>query len=84
MIGALLSECQADKPAAVPGHEIDGLRGYELGSQGQVTLVLAIFVVDHNYHASGANLGQCAGNVSERGLDSAWGLGHVDSSILAH
>ena len=43
---------QADQPAPVGGHEIDGLGRYLLGRHGQVALILAVFVVDQNDHTA--------------------------------
>ena len=53
---ALRRERQADQAAAVRGHEVDGLGGGELGGHGQVALVLAVLVVAHDDHASGAQV----------------------------
>jgi hypothetical protein len=65
VVGALLGEGEADEAAAVAGHEVDGLGGDELGGQGEVALVLAVLVVDHDHHAAGADLVECAGDVGE-------------------
>ena len=61
MIGALLGEGQADEAAAVAGHEVDGFRGDVLGGQGQVAFVFAVFVVDHDDHAAGADFVEAPG-----------------------
>ena len=53
----LLGERQADEPAALAGHEVDRLGRDQVGGHGQVALVLAILVVDHDDHAAGADLG---------------------------
>ena len=77
MVGALLGEGEADEAAAVAGHEVDGLGGDVLGGQGEVALVLAILIVDHDDHAAGLDIGDGAGNVGEGRLGSAGGLRHV-------
>ena len=79
VFGALLGEGEADEAAAVAGHEVDGLGGDVLGGQGEVALVLAVFVVDHDNHAARAEIGYGAGNVGEGGLGSARRLGHIRS-----
>ena len=77
MVGALLGEGEADEAAAVAGHEVDGLGRDVLGGQGEVALVLAVLVVDHDDHAARADFGHGAGNVGEGRLEGAGGLGHV-------
>ena len=86
VIGALLSEGEADEAAAIAGHEVDGFRGDVLGGQGEVALVFAVLVVDHDDHAAGANLGHGAGNVGEGRLGGAGGLGHkrCDAALFSH
>ncbi len=84
MIGALLGQREADQPAAVAGHEVDGLRRHVLGGQGQVALVLAVLVVDHNHHAPGADFGQRAGNVGKGRLEVRGVCGMATLLILAH
>src|SRR5208337_2365994 len=82
VVGALLGEGEADEAAAVAGHEVDGLGGDVLGGQGQVALVLAVLVVDHDDHAAGLDFGQGAGDVCEGRLGSAGGLGH-DAALFS-
>ena len=41
----------------------------KLGGEGEVALVLAVFVVDDDDHASGADLGEGAGDVGEGRLE---------------
>ena len=77
VVGALLSEGEADEAAAVAGHEVDGFGGNVLGGQGEVALVFAILVVDHDDHAAQADVGHGAGDVGEGRLGGAGGLGHV-------
>src|SRR5215207_1288241 len=41
---------QADETATVGGHEVDVVRGRELGGHGKVALVLTVLVVTHDDH----------------------------------
>ena len=82
IVGALLSEGEADEAAAVAGHEVDGLGGDVLGGQGKVALVLAVLVIDHDHHAAGPDFGEGAGDVGEGRLGSAGRLGH-DASLFS-
>ena len=70
VVGALLGESEADEAAAVAGHEVDGLGSDEFGGEGEVAFVFAVFVVDDDDHASGAELFEGSGDVDECG----WGL----------
>ena len=69
VVGALLGEGEADEAAAVARHEVDGFGGDELGGQGEVALVLAVLVVDHDDHAAGTNLVQGAGDAGKGGVE---------------
>ena len=71
MIGAFLGQRQADQSPAIPGHEVDRLRGHKFCGQRQVAFVLPVLVVHHHHHAAGADLGERAGNVRKGGLESA-------------
>ena len=51
LVAALLGQAEADQPAALRGHEVDRLRGRELGGDRQVALVLAVLVVDDDDEA---------------------------------
>ena len=73
VVGAFLGEGEADEAAAIAGHEVDGFGRDVLGGQGEVALVLAVFVVDDDDHAAGADIGERAGNVGEGGLEGACG-----------
>ena len=53
---AFLSQRQADEPAAVPRHEVDGLGSGEFRGDDQITFILALLLVHQNDHAPGANL----------------------------
>ena len=68
IVGALLGQREADEAASVARHEVDGLRGDELGGQRQVALVLAVLVVDHHNHAPRANLRDGLFHAGEGGL----------------
>jgi len=70
VVGPLLGESEADEAASVTSHEVDGLGSNEFGGEGEVAFVFAVFVVDDYYHASGAELFECSGDVGECG----WGL----------
>ena len=71
VVCALFCERQADKTATVAGHEVDGLGRDVLGSKGQVAFVFAVFIVDHDDHAAGADVGNGAGDVGEGRLEGA-------------
>jgi hypothetical protein len=47
---------QAEPPAGVPDHEVDGLRGDLLGRDDDVALVLPVLVVDQDDHPPGPEL----------------------------
>ena len=68
LVAAFGSQRQADQPAPVDGHEVDGFGGDELGGHGEVALVFAVFVIDDDQHAAGADFfdrlgdgGECHG-----------------------
>ena len=65
MVGTLIREREANEAPAVAGHEVDGLGRNVLRSEGQVALVLAVFVIDDDDHAAGADLGDGARDVGE-------------------
>src|SRR4051794_19587015 len=56
LVAALRLERQADQPAPLLGHEIDGLGRGELGGESEVALVLAILRVADDDHLSGADV----------------------------
>src|SRR6185437_9104857 len=82
MVRALFSEGEADEAAAVAGHEIDGLGGDVFGGEGEVAFVFAVFVVDDDQHAAGANFVEGSGDVGKRGLGRAL-AGHAAEVIVA-
>ena len=66
VVAAFRGEGQADKPAAVGGHEIDDLGGDFFGGDGEVALVFPIFIVHHHQDAAGADLLDSFRNPNER------------------
>ena len=56
----LLGQREADEPAPVRRHEVDGVGRHELGGHRQVALVLAVLVVDEDDHLAGAHVGDGA------------------------
>src|SRR5580704_3173759 len=58
MVGALFGKGEADKSATVFRHEVDRFRGNKFGGEGEVALIFAVFVINYDHHASGANLVQ--------------------------
>ncbi len=54
-IAALRRQRQADQPAPVRGHEVDDFGRDLLGGDGEIAFVFAVFVVDHDQHAPGAD-----------------------------
>src|ERR1700679_1788935 len=61
MIGTLLGQGKADEAPAEFRHEVDRFRCDMLCSEGQVSLILAIFIVDDDEHAS-----------ARKGVESFW------------
>jgi hypothetical protein len=71
-IADLLGQGQADEAAGVADHEIDRLGRHVFGGKYEVAFILAVFLVDQNDHAPGAQfVNDFLGG----------GDGHVDSSI---
>ena len=62
LVAALGGQRQADPAAGLAGHEVDRIRRHELGGDHQITLVLAVLVVDDDDHLAG-------GDVLDRPLD---------------
>ena len=71
MVGALFGEGKADESAAKPGHKIDRLRRHEFGGERQVAFVFAVFIIDHDDHASQAKLSQGGRYIDKRGIQGA-------------
>ena len=76
MVGALFSQREADKAAAIAGHEVDGLWSDMLGGKGEIAFVFTVFIVDHDDHASGADFGDGARDVSKGWLEGACAFRH--------
>ncbi len=51
---ALAGQRQAHQPARVGDHEVDVRRLHQLGGHDQIAFVFAVFVIDDDHHASGA------------------------------
>ena len=56
LIQPLSGERQTDQATTMSGHEVDGVGGDLLGRDGEVALVLAILIVDHNDHAAASDV----------------------------
>ena len=65
----LFRHAQADEPPAIPRHEIDGVGGYMVGRDGQISFIFAVLVIDEDHHLPGPD-------VLERVLDP--GKRHLD------
>jgi hypothetical protein len=77
MLEALFGHSEADETATILSHEVDGLWRDFLGSQGKVTFVLAVFVINDHDHPTGPDFLNGVGDVGE------WGLGAHIEAILA-
>ncbi len=55
LAGACFGDRQADETACVRHHEIDRLRRHVVGGQDDIAFVFAIFIVNQNDHAPGAD-----------------------------
>ena len=73
----LLAERQADEPATMDGHEIDGLGSHVIGGDAQVAFVLAVLVVDQDDHLARAKVLDRCRNISKRTG------GHILVAVLA-
>ena len=56
LLGPLGRERQTDQPAAVLGHEVDGVGRRHLGRDDEVALVLALLGIDQDEHAAVARI----------------------------
>jgi hypothetical protein len=77
MLEPLLGHSQADQAAPIFRHEVDGFGSNFFRGEGQVALVLAVFVVDHHDHAARADFLDGIGNIGK------WRLGTHNDAILA-
>ena len=81
MVEALLGHGEADEAASELGHEVDGVGRNLFGGHSEVALVLAIFIVDDDNHASRADFGDSGGDVGEGGVGHSWPWSHRDGSV---
>src|SRR5580692_111122 len=56
VFSALIGHSEADQAASILGHEVDGFGRDLLGGESDVAFVLAVFIVDYDDHAAGAEL----------------------------
>ena len=56
LLGALRRQRQANEPAAVLGHEVDGVGRRHLRRDDKVALVLALLGIDEDEHAAVARV----------------------------
>src|SRR5229473_2127634 len=77
VVEALLGHGEADQAASILGHEVDGFGSDLLGGERDVAFVLAVFVVDDDNHAAGADLLDGSGDVGK-------GLRAHDDCIVAN
>ena len=77
MLEAFLGHGQADQAASKLGHEVDGFGRDFFGGEGKVAFVLAVFVVDDDDHAAGADFLNRVGDVGK------WVLGTHAEAIVA-
>src|SRR5665213_1944868 len=55
MVRTVLRQCEADESPSEARHEVNRSRSDKLRRQRQVAFILAVFIIDHHDHASGAN-----------------------------
>ena len=78
----LFGQGEAVEPATELGHEVDRLRGHALGGQQQIALILAVFVVHDDDHATRAQLvndlfGAVKGHGWDYNNERTWGPGRA-------
>ena len=76
LVAALGGQAEADQPAAVRRHEVDGVGRDELRGDREVALVLAVLVVDDDDEAARADL---VDRLLDGGEGARLGLGHARS-----
>ena len=59
MVEPFPGQRQTDQPPAMLSHEVDDLWSYFFGGDGEIALILAVFVVDHHDHAAGTEFLEC-------------------------
>ncbi len=77
VLEALFGHRKADQAAPVLRHEVDGFGRDLFGGESEIAFVLAVFVVDHHNHASGADFFDRLGDIGE------WSVGTHLVAILA-
>ena len=78
LAAALFGQRQADQAAPVRDHEVDGFGRDELGGHDQVALVLAVFLIDQDDDAAGAQLGDDLGDRGDA-VGFRLGIGQEDN-----
>ena len=68
----LLGQREADEPAALTGHEVDGLRSHLLGRHHEVALVLAVAVIGDDDHLALLDLSDGLLDQRDASLLGAW------------
>ena len=63
---AFAREREADEPAAMLGHEVDGLCTHMVGREDEVAFVFTVFLVHEDHHAARGQLGDQCGNGGQR------------------
>ena len=58
LVHPVLGQGQTDQATAVRGHEIDYFRGDFFRGADQIAFVFAVLVINHDDHASVANIGR--------------------------
>ena len=79
LVAALGGQAEADEPATVDRHEVDGVGRHELRRDGEVALVLAVVVVDDDDEATRTDLLDRVLDPGERAGD---GLGHGGHRVI--
>ena len=67
LVKTLAGDRQADKPAAMSGHEVNSIGGYLLRRHGQVALVLPVLIVDYDKALAGFDVFNCFWNRGQTG-----------------
>ena len=67
MVQSLFGHRQANQPTTVLRHEVDGLRRDLFRRQGQIALVLPVFIVNDYDHPASTNFFNCGWDVGEGG-----------------
>src|SRR5687768_3038475 len=65
-VTTILGKWETDQAASVPGHEVYNRGSDLLGGADEIALILAVFVVNDDYHAAVADLGDGVVNSRNR------------------